>query len=362
MVYKKEYITTFLNSRNWNYIRSGSLFDYYKPPKSLHLGSEYELEIAKDEAKPGFQNFTNSLTDVIFDLYGNEFTIEDLKTFFSCDETILSFRIDDDDTKNGSIQLERFSKAIDNLKLVFKQTVTFLSSEKPIFGQSKQQAELYIKNCRALQSEYGSYVTKVQLPAHTMLKTGQLSDSKEVPKKLYEVLDFTDNEILKNKVKVENIDKKYFQGHKDFINVELLSSIKDLCHQSNLNKFDFSFDSFNQSKVLTFDSVKSQMKYFNSYIRQLKVILLEETPLEFVGHVIKLSSNSPKNSDLNKIVIEGEISNNKERVEVVLNKADYEKAIEAHKEELSVRVTGIAKQLQSYYSINNPDIFEISNT
>lgn len=361
MPYKKEYIETFLLNRNWNFLRSGNLFDYYTPPKNLHLGLDYELEIAKDETKLGFQNFIDSLTDVVSDLYNEEFTVNDLKTFFSTNETILSFRIADDDTKYGSIQLDRFSKAIDNLKIVFKQTVTFLISEKPIFGESKLSAEDYIKHCRALQTEHGSYVTKVQLPAHPFNKSGSpgVPDTKEVPTMLFDVLDFTDSEILKQKIKPGNIDKKYVKDYKDFLNVELLTSIRDLCHQSKLNNFDFSFDSFNRSNLIEFDSVKSKMVYFESYIKQLKNVLLEETPLEFIGFIRKLSSNSPQKSDFNEIIIEGEIANNKEKVKVVLNKKDYNMAIEAHQNELPVKIVGKAKQLQSYYNVNSPDSFEV---
>lgn len=359
MTYYKSNIEEFLLSRGWTPSHSGNLFDYFQPPQDLKVSQNYLLEIANDDAKPGFQKYSKSIISVISEIYDGTISEEDLNIFFSSAETIMAFRIADDDTKYGSIQLERLSRAIENLKLVFKQTVTFLMSEKPIFGESKNIADNYIKNCRALQTDVGSYITKVQLPSIELQSIIEKLDTSRVPNKLFEVLDFTDREIIHPQIAVSDIDKSYLDDYKDFLNVELLTSIKDLCYQSSLNNFDFYFNNFKMNKGVEFVSVKPRLTYFNSYIKKLKSILLEESPLEFIGSVTKLSSSSPKQSNTNEVIIEGEISNNKERVKVILNKQDYDKAIEAHRNELKVKVVGLAKESTTQYSIDRPETFEV---
>src|SRR5476651_2732409 len=109
MAYHKYNIEQFLLSRGWTNDHSGNLFEYFKPPTELRLEENYLLEIANDESKSGFQKYSQSLIEIINNIYNGSITEDDLNIFFSSEETVLSFRIDDEDTKNGSIQLERLS-------------------------------------------------------------------------------------------------------------------------------------------------------------------------------------------------------------------------------------------------------------
>ncbi|WP_293743558.1 hypothetical protein [uncultured Pedobacter sp.] len=358
MNFKKENIVEFLITRGWLFSHHGNLFEYYKSPPSLKLGDDFLLEIPNDASANGFQKYSKNLVNVVFDIYGGEISLDDIHSFFTKTDPILSLRIIDDDTKDGSIKLDRLIKTIENIKGVFKNTVTFLISEKQIFGDAKLESDTYLNNCRALQTEFGSFVAKIQMPSRPLSNILKTVDSLKVSEKLFDIIKFTDSEII-NPQHSTIIDKAYIANNKEFVNVELLTSIRDLYKQAELNNIEVKIQSSTLNLELEVFKIKSRITYFNKYISQVKDLLLEDTPLETIGRIKTLSSVSPTKSNLNEVMVEGEISGKKEKIKVILDSTRYLLAVDAHAHEHKVKVIGIAKISKSQYFIKRLDVFEI---
>lgn len=103
MSFKKQNIVQFLETHLWEFVKSGNLFDYYKPPRDLKLDDDFLLEIPIDSEKSGFQKYSHELVNVVYELYHGKISHKDLTSFFTQEEAILSLRIVDEDTvgKNG---------------------------------------------------------------------------------------------------------------------------------------------------------------------------------------------------------------------------------------------------------------------
>lgn len=358
MKYKKQNIYRFLNKRGWEKSQEGDRFTIFLPPASLNLPEDYRLEIPSNEKLSGFQNYIDGILSVLSDIYENEFVQDDLEILFSKDNSILKFRIFDKETNNGTINFPKYIGSLEAFKKILSQAVTFTITNKPIFGEAKDFVASYLDRCRSLQTEKGSFVTKFQVPNDEIYSTVNKITTSNVNDKLFDVLEFVRHEVLRPDNDYR-ITEEYVSDHQDYINYELLNSIKNLYQKSQINNAEFLLNSGYSSRTVTTEKVQSRLKYFRSYIRNIKEVLLETEPLETIGFIKSLSSSSPQHSENNEVVIHAEVANTEEKIKITLNSNRYLEAIRAHRNEWAIRVKGKARQYKTMYSIEDLDEFEV---
>lgn len=352
MKMKLSYIRDFLHSHGWKMNGGGKIFNHYYPPSPLDLPKEYYIDIPKEEQK-GFQAYMNQLIEILVDLYGDVYAIEDFKTFFSTENNILGFQIIDRDTAEGSIQLSRLKGTIDSTYKVIKQSVIFAVSEVAIFGSAKSETKTFLSLCRGRQTQYGSYVVKFELPNNS----STLFQKKNVASLLFETMEFISHLILT--YKVEDIDQEFIENYKNQINIELLEAILGLYKEANLNHVKIVLDSHLKDKVHILENIRGKLPYMQLLVSNIKMQILEQIPLEIEGTVQSLKSNNVENGG--KVKIETFVSDEKAIVEVKLPSEDYKKAVKAHRTGMRLSIKGIAKPLntKNRYLIEEVDSFKV---
>ncbi|WP_448607181.1 hypothetical protein [Paenimyroides ceti] len=357
--YKEKLIKEFLISRNWNLIRSGKLFNYFKPPDYLNLPEGFELEIPIfSKEKIGFDNFIEQTINEIIPILNFEANEDDLRILFSKEHSILRYRIFDADNIDGTISFIKHIDSLDIFKKVLSQAVTFTTTSKPIFGNAKLEVESYLNQCRSLQTEKGSYVTKLEIPNIDIYSTINKIETKTINNKLFDVIEYIDQEIFNTK-KIIKISENYIQDVSHILNYELFNSVKELYVKPELNNIEFQLSSTESFRKISTTMVQKRIPYFNKYLREIKKILLELIPLEATGIVKRLSSPSPLRSQKNEVIIEAEVANSKEIIKIILNSEEYIDAIEAHKNEWNIKVKGRAKLSKNMIYVKELDNFEV---
>jgi hypothetical protein len=101
------------------------------------------------------------------------------------------------------------------------------------------------------------------------------------------------------------------------------------------------------------------LQFFNTYLKNIKDILLETVPLEATGYIKRLASPAPLHSKQNEVFIQAEVANTSETIKIILRSEEYIQALEAHKNEWPIRVKGIAKQGKSMLTISDLQDFHI---
>ena len=359
MHFKEIFIKSYFASRGWEISREGKLFLYLKPPSDLNLPDDFMLEIPKFEtSNNGYDNYISRLILELSEILPNETHIEDLKIFFSKENSILKYRIFDADNLDGTISFQKHIESLEVFKKVLSQAVTFVSTNKPIFGEAKFEVESYLNRCRSLQTEKGSYVTKIEIPNDTIYSTTTKIETSEINNRLFDVIEYVDSEIFEAKSKIE-VTENYLSDTKRYINFELLNSIKEIYSKTNINNIEYQLSSNSSFRKIETIKVQPRLKVFNSYLKDLKKALLEIVSLEVIGYIKRLASPSPLHSKTNEITIDAEIANNKETIKIILKSEQYIEAIEAHKNEWPIRIKGKAKQGKNQLTISELEIFEV---
>jgi hypothetical protein len=357
-VFKVDYIKAYFSSRGWTMAREGNRFVYFAPPANETYPQDYSLEIPKSDDLQGFDNYILRLIDELKEILPEAPNNDDLKILFSRQNSILKLRVFDSDTLDGTIGLTKHIESLDSIKKILSQAVTFVVSNKPIFGEANFEVTNYLNNCRALQSEKGSYITKIEVPDFIQEFTISKVDTSNVTQKLFDVLEFVEEEIFSTKKEPE-INENYISENKAYINYELLLAIKDVYSKSRINNIQYQM--FSKSTFRTVETVKVQtrIKYFTSYLKKIKTSLLQITAIEVVGKIKKLTSMAPMHSPTNEIFIDVITNNEKQQIKIILDSEQYLQAIEAHKNENKIRVKGKAKQVKTMLIIDDVEKFEV---
>lgn len=357
MNYKKELILSYFYSRGWKLQREGNLFLYLKPAENSNFDDDFLLEIPKDDKFSGFETYINRLIDDFSELFPKEVNKDELAILFNRDNAIIKYRIFDNDNANGSIDFGKYINSLDTFQKVLDATVNFSLNKKPMFGEKRAEEKIYQNRCRVLQTEKGSFVTKIEIPNNDIYSTIDEIESQKVNSKLFDVLDFVKKEILSNK-KIE-ITENYISDNQEFLNYELLKSIKDIYKKSNINNIAYTLNTNTHSREIVTEKALMYMKNYESYLKNFKDILFEVVPFEVIGYVKQLSSNNPLHSTNNEIILDAKKFGVKETIKFHIRSEEYLEAIEAHKNQYPIKIIGKAKQLKTQITITEVDYFEI---
>ncbi|MDF0716992.1 hypothetical protein PY092_12590 [Muricauda sp. 334s03] len=357
--YKEILIKNYFISRGWNLKREGNLFVYFSPPENIGLPQDYLLELPKMSAnEKGFDNYIERLIEDLIFALPSESNKEDLKILFSKENSILKYKIFDADSSDGTISFQKHIDSLDNFKKALSQAVIFTATNKPIFGDAKYEVESYLNRCRALQTEKGSYVTRLEIPNDTIYTAFSKIESEDINHKLFDTLEYIEENIFNAKSKMD-ITENYLQDISPILNYELFNSIKNIYTKSHINNLEYQLSSHNQIRRIETERVQKSIPYFTKYLRDVKKLLLDVVPLEAIGYIKKLSSLAPLHSTRNEVTIDAEISGNTETIKIILRSDEYIEAIEAHKNEWPIRIKGKAQQNKTMLTIKEIEEFAI---
>src|SRR5690606_13630200 len=122
--------------------------------------------------KVDFKGYYNNLLEIFHDFYN--LSKLDFDTLLETPDSILRVRIHDDATAEGKINFVRFEGFIERLKAIITDTASFVIDKNLTSTRIPAEAYKYLNKCHFLQTEKGSYVTKIQLPTKELIKDAEL--------------------------------------------------------------------------------------------------------------------------------------------------------------------------------------------
>jgi hypothetical protein len=357
MNFKINLILDYFRSKGWSVKAEGDMFIYLKPSQSLFLPQDFLLEIPKNDNIKGFDSYINRLIGDFTSIYP-EVNSDELNILFSRDNSIIKYRIFDEDNSDGSIGINKFIDSVESFKNVLYNAVNFTVNKTTIFGQTRSEANEYLKNCRVLQSEKGSYVTRFEIPNKPLHTTFDEVSTDNVNDKLFDVLEFVNEEIFVEANKPK-FTENYIQDNQEFLNYELLKSIKNIYSKSSISNVEYTLCTKDYTRDIVTEKVQPKLLYFNNYINELRDLLFELTTFEAKGYIKTLHSNNPIFSNNNEVILDAKHFGIKLEIKFHLRSEEYLEAIDAHKKHLQIKVSGRAKELKTVIHITELETFEV---
>lgn len=334
------HIQSFLHAHGWKKQGQSNYFDCYAAPATLQLPTDYVLEIPRDATDKGYNRYTEGLIDILHDLYGDLYNVQTIQTFFSTDHFILSLQLEDTDTETGKIQLERLKILYDTFFNALKKMLIFDLNPVPIFAKvSMGRVTPYLEQCKALQTIFGSYGIKIEMPEY--FQNELFSPTMAIPKQFLDVLEFLITSSQKPMWNRITIDKTFIQRNRAFMNVEMLDAMVKYLKEPALKQLTIRLNNNRSTEVRQFKQIDQLIPNMSKMVSLIKKMVLEENPLEFNGTVTRL--NSKNAAEKGNVLLEGVLSDEKIAVDITLFGAHYAKAVAAHGQGRTVFLKGIAK-------------------
>jgi hypothetical protein len=354
-----ERIISYLTQRGWQISKDEPQFVYLSAPQEFGLPDDYSLYIPKTDDQMDFKRYYSRLLEIFEDFY--EVSKEEFDTLLGTSDTVLRVRIHDEDTSEGKINFVRFEGFIERLKAIITDTASFVLDRDMASTRVPAEAYKYLNKCSFLQTEKGSYVTKIQLPSGELIRDAQLFApeiyAEEINDKLLEVLEFVNVHIFTNRA--ADVSDEYIIQNSDKLNLKLLKNIETFYDKSDIKNVEFSLHSIKDTKVVDSQNVtKEQINRLAVFIEEVGNRGIETKVVAVRGKIDVLKSKDPDGSK-NSITMSGLLEDMPVVAKASLSSEDYKDAVDAHKIKEYVTIRGLAKTTKTRISFLRVDNFAV---
>jgi len=355
-----EILLNFVINRGWLLFNENEKFYFLKPPTHFEFSDDFSFQIPRISQTVDYERFLLNSIQIIADIY--ELNDDDLVKIIEYESEILSIRIVDKDTLDGSISFSRFENLIEKIKSILLSTASFVISKDPLFTKSLNEAEKYLNHCTFLQTEKGSYISKINLPTTEKLVEETLFGeqaiyAKDINLRIKHIISYLNDEIFSDKE--IDVDFEYIQQRKHLINLNLLKQFEEFYTKVEIENVHFTFDGVESSKSFSVEKMDSKkLNRLEDFIKNVDEILNTQSDMTVVGKIIALRSRNPDGTT-NTIRVLG-ITEDRLPVMISanLNSEDYKKAIELHKDKTQIIIKGLAKKEKTQYRFLRVDSLE----
>jgi hypothetical protein len=361
-----ERLQQFLRRYRWEVSATKGPFSLYSPSPDLGMDPDFRLAVPARTDLPDLSRALESTVSLLAEIY-HQSADTLLAALVDC-ATVLSIRVSDQDVDDGSIPFDKFDALVHRMKAVVLNAANSVVEDDPLTVHVSAIAEEYLRHCSFMQTQKGSFVARVQMPAS--LLRGQTTlfgvdslEGEKVTERVRGALAFLNNAVIApHEVDFDDsaIDSQ-IERHREVVNVRLLRNYAKLFEETRLSKWTFSFVA--ESGITTIEPepiTSATVQQVNAYVDRIATRLKHSAMVETSGLVVQLQSKNPSR-DKNFVRMEVFFGHRLINLLVQVNRTDYTKAIKAHMSGKIVTVKGHARKMQTQHRIDYPEIFEIQD-
>ncbi|WP_157887195.1 hypothetical protein [Hymenobacter sp. PAMC 26628] len=346
-------ILGFLKGNRWQLEKLNEKFIAYRAPDNVI--SDFVLTLPRKVPQDRDMKLAR-VVETISSLY--DISDEMAETLFSEGDTnTLSIQISDEITSYGSIPFHVFEAHIQELRRMLLHNASFCIVNDALGVDVPEEAETYLNNCEFLQTQKGSFVSRIRLPEGNLVAPligVEALNSQAINNKLVDVLSFVFEKVTTG---IVSFDKRAIDQNLALINVKLFTDISNLLKRTNAESINFYYKQEQSDTRAIQSGIVDGAAYDNldRYINFVQDSLSSPVDIDSWGKVVELKSHDV-NGQRNYIVI----NRNGRGVLPLhissLNNEQYETALEAHRSSRQVHIAGRALQRKYYLRV-----FEITS-
>ncbi|WP_147320707.1 hypothetical protein [Hymenobacter lapidiphilus] len=342
-------IIQFLYKKGWHDYKITNRFHKMSAPESISSSVKITLPLTDNN------EFDNSLLHKVVDFISEfyEFPSGELISSFIKNSAIFSTQLIDESTTHGNVPFLRYEHHLQELKNLLLNNASFGVSGKHYVKDIPEEANTYLNLCSFLQTERGSFISKIQLPSSIDLSVNLFEEysvqSDSINNKLGSVLKFVVDDIYKSPAN-DIYSVEHVKQNAQLINIDVFENINNIFKRTGVGEINFAllgadFDLKIESGVVGVD----EFKQLENYIDLASTVFANHVEIDSRGRVIQLRSSHAKGSK--NLVIISRSQSNLKPIHVELENNQYDLAITAHKAKSNVFIKGTALETKQYLRI-----------
>jgi hypothetical protein len=339
----------------WIQTRQARGLVFFSPPDTLGFEGKYTIALPEDAGRQSVSSLIYDAADSLVQIYGHSRIGDLLNRAASLSDlgrpTRIISRFLDDSTQNGAIPLTSLvAYANSMVSTLYRGAKYKLGAES---AASEITARQFAKDCLFLQTSVGSFIAKVEIP-QTVLRQpdlfgGEILDSTEVSSSLFSAIQFINDEILGSDLPFD--DEATLSNAVSLFDVDLLSSISEAIITPELSAIEFTFEVGNRVHMTSTGWLSTERKNrLKSFVAFVKEQLRGEDNIDISGTIIELRSRDP-DGDKNHIKVAADFYGDRTFFTAKLTNAQYQIAVDAHKNKNTIRISGRGTRLRTQVRI-----------
>ncbi|MES2250073.1 MAG: hypothetical protein V4645_22575 [Pseudomonadota bacterium] len=358
-----EQLRDFLDRAGWTAARQTRGLTFFHPPQSLGIQGKFSVALPELPAKPGVESLLHGTANSLAEIYGYS-SVGDLlnKATLLSDQsqpTRLVSRFIDKATRQGSMPLVSIAAYLSSIEQGLYRGAKFKLGDDS--KETKLIAQRFAKECIFLQTEQGSFITRVEVP-QSMLKQGDLFGgealfSTEICSSIFSAIQFLNEHILGDN---NSFDSSDILGNAiTLFDVELLEALTKLLIEPEMETIEFSLEVGSQVRTSSTgwlsDDKRSRLKDFLDFIREQ---LRGENDLDVSGTIVELRSRDPEGNK-NYIRVVSLFHGDRTFISATLSNEQYQRALDAHRNKRQVRLRGNGTRLKTQIRLTEVTEFSV---
>jgi hypothetical protein len=344
----------FLEKHNWTETRKSGHLRFFFAPSDLGLKGKFSIALPIDSSRQGAEGLLLQVVDSLKDLYGFEVTeYYDVLANESLDESPTRFttRFIDKLTNSGAIPLVSIADYLSSMERSLYNSTKFKIGVDD--SSAKIAAEKLTKSCLFLQTEFGSFVARVEVPQQVVRQADLFGLpsllSAQVCSSFFSAVEFLNDKILTS-------DDDYESSASLAIAIQLfdpvlLESLSKMMVDHSMQSLEFAIETGNQKRSSsTGELTESRIERLKDYVQFIKQHFNGENDLDITGSIVELRSRDPQ-GNRNYILVVSEFQGDKTYVSATLNNEQYQSAVDAHRTKRTVRIKGNGMRLRTQIRI-----------
>jgi hypothetical protein len=356
-----ERLSSFMLEAGWTQNRKAKGLIFFSPPDTLGIKGKYSIALPENAGLQSVSSLIHDAADSLVQIYGYGQIGDLLNRAASVSDldrsTKIISRFIDVSTKNGAIPLSSLVAYATSLEHTLYQGAKYkLGIESP---GSELAARRFAKDCRFLQTSVGSFVAKVEIPPSVLRQPDLFGipylDSSEVSSSLFSALKFINETILGSDIPFD--DELGLSNAISLFDFELLSAISDVIIAPELDAIEFTFELGNRIRMTSTGWLTQEKRNrLKSFVVFVKEQLRREDNIDISGTIIELRSRDP-DGDRNHIRVAADFYGDRIFFTATLTNAQYQIAMDAHKNKRTIRITGRGTRLRTQVRITEISFF-----
>lgn len=342
-------VINFLHKKGWTDYKITDRFHKMSGPDAISSSVKVTLPLTDSN------EFDNSLLHKVVGFISEfyEFPQGELLASFIKNSAIFSTQLIDESTSYGNVPFLKYEHHIQELKNLLLNNASFSVSGKHYVKDVPEEASTYLNLCNFLQTEVGSFISKVQLPSSVDLSVNLFAEysvqSDSINNKLGSVLKFVVDDIYKaHENDVYSV--QHITQNAQMINIDVFENINNIFKRTGVREINFAllgadFD----LKIESGEVGADEFKRLDNYIDLASTVFANHVEIDSRGRVIQLRSSHAKGSK--NLVVISRLQSGLKPIHVELESNQYDLAITAHKARSNVFVKGTALETKQYLRI-----------
>lgn len=355
-------IETFLRNANWSEAKTSTSARFFSPPPELGLDEKFLIAIPFGESISASSNYHYETVRFLQDIYGKSLSelLREVEVPDANSPWVLKTRLHAPSIGPGTIPLTKLEAYLSQVTKSFFEVARF-----KLGGEGKMQnvqALNFVDKCQFLPTEAGSFITSIEVP-YEEIRTADLITpaltSQELVSNWFSAMDFMNTAVLRGTEEYFLSDSAVVDAIQ-LLNIPLAESLRKLISGSALSQFDFELKTQSGRRSSSTGEIDSDAcQRLDNFVKFFRESLTNESNLNVVGKIIELRSRDPAGNK-NHVAIRAEIFDDPVIISMTLDNANYQIAIQAHRESKSVRVVGDAVRLKTQTRITRIDNFNFA--